>query len=120
MSDLDTERFRAAEATKLEQFKAEQAQLLEDHKAELARQLEQEKEAVEHGRLLTQATIAFEHAAIRPLYLLNGGAVIAALTYAGNIGKLGGSRLDFGFLIGALMAWSAGLVAAFAVTAFGY
>ena len=34
---------------------------------------------------LFDATIKWEHAAIRALYLLNGGALVAVLTFAGNV-----------------------------------
>lgn len=34
---------------------------------------------------LMKATIAFEHAVLRPAFLLNGGASVAALTFLGNV-----------------------------------
>jgi hypothetical protein len=47
---------------------------IEKFKAEAARELE-----------LTRLTGQFEHAAMRPAYLLNGGALIASLTYRGHV-----------------------------------
>jgi hypothetical protein len=36
-----------------------------------------------HELMLNQATAAFEHAALTPLFLLNGGATVAFLTLLG-------------------------------------
>ena len=70
---------------------------------------------------LLKATVAFEHAAIRPLYLLNGGAIIAALTFVGNVGGSGSASTPVGSAIKlALGMWAAGLVAAFITTTSGY
>ena len=75
-----------------------------------------------HSLELAKATIAFEHAALRPLYLLNGGAIVAVLAFFGAIAKEQPSVFremvlyslpGFGF-------WAAGLCAAMKATSAGY
>ena len=70
---------------------------------------------------LLKATIAFEHAALRPNLILNGGAILTALTFAGHIsdGK-GTAGLDFSALKFALIAWCIGLVLGTAAVMLGY
>ncbi|WP_407948243.1 hypothetical protein [Parvibaculum sp.] len=55
---------------------------------------------------LLKATIAFEHASLRAILLLNGGASIAALTFVGN-----SSAREVNFYLGsALAGWLIGLL----------
>jgi hypothetical protein len=49
---------------------------------------------------------AFEHAALRPLFLLNGGALVAYLTLFGALGK---DEFEFLFLALAVGGWVFGL-----------
>lgn len=67
-----------------------------------------------------KATVAFEHAAIRPLFLLNGGAALATLTFLGSIWQPGGTEAVIQRAGTPLGGFSAGLILA-ALTAFlGY
>ena len=63
---------------------------------------------------LARLTGAFEHAAIRPLYLLNGGALIAVLAFAGNSPGIAPQVVD------AMLFWVAGLALATLTTFAGY
>jgi hypothetical protein len=71
---------------------------------------------------LLRATNTFEHAAIRPLVLLNGGAIVAVLTFVGHImGEETAYRyLDRQAIKFAFILWALGLVAAYAATTLGY
>ncbi len=55
----------------------------DDEKAQ--RRIEHFKARLSAGIELQRATAAFEHAAIKPLYLLNGGAAVAMLALYGSI-----------------------------------
>ena len=55
---------------------------------------------------MVRAAAAFEHAALKPLFLLNGGALIATLTL---YGALKGDRFNFVALVLALVGWVVGL-----------
>jgi hypothetical protein len=73
-----------------------------------------------HELMLNEATSAFEHAAIAPLLLLNGGGAVAFLTLLGAINdpksKLSAST---GWAIAASAAWTLGLIAAALGASFG-
>ena len=76
--------------------------------------MNEERSEVEHRQLLFEAVSRFEHAAIRPLYLLNGGAAVAAIAFLGK-------NTDAATAIVTPMKWwIAGLLFAAAVTACGY
>jgi hypothetical protein len=55
---------------------------------------------------MVRATAAFEHAVLKPLFLLNGGALIATLTL---YGALRGDRFNFLALLLAILGWVVGL-----------
>lgn len=63
---------------------------------------------------LFEATVRFEHAAIKPLYLLNGGAIVAAIAFLGNAPEYATG------VVSPLKLWIAGLVLATATTGAGY
>lgn len=67
-----------------------------------------------HNEELTRATAAFEHAAIKPLYFLNGGALVAVLAFAG---KCPGMALGIRY---AMLCWLLGLIFATLTTFAGY
>ena len=74
--------------------------------------------ALESRRQLRQATINFEHAALRVLFLLNGGALIAFLAFLGtDTAKELTSKGTTDF---ALAAWLAGLILGGFAALFGY
>ena len=68
-----------------------------------------------HEEELTRATVQFEHAAMRPVFLLNGGALIAALTFLGHAHPSASWQI-----LAALGAWVFGLSAAGLAAWFGY
>jgi hypothetical protein len=66
-----------------------------------------------HELMLNQTTATFQQAALAPLILLNGGAVVAFLTLLGALlGNDSGRRPQLGLSAVALGAWGFGLVAA--------
>ncbi len=80
-------------------------------------EIEHLRHALESRRQLRQATINFEHAALKPLYLLNGGGLIAFLTF---LGTGAATNLEGGWTTAAMVIWLIGLVLAGFATAFGY
>ena len=89
-------------------------------KSDLANELEVERYKFNgaYAIELLKATVAFEHAALKPLPLLNGGAIIAALTFAGHTAQH--PQLIQPWLKWAIAAWAGGLVAAIAAIFLGY
>jgi len=79
--------------------------------------LEHVKHALESRRQLRQATINFEHASLRVLFLLNGGGLIAFLTF---LGTEAGKGLENKWTICTLISWLVGLALAGLATGFGY
>ncbi len=77
--------------------------------------IEKFKADASHELELMRATIQFEHAAMRPAYLLNGGALIASLTYLGHR-----HDLTMWAIIVAVALWLFGLLSAGLATQFGY
>jgi len=72
---------------------------------------------------LQRATSAFEHAALKPVFLLNGGAVAAMLTFYGTLtAKSGGFPVGIAGnrIIWAILIWVVGLCFAAASTAAGF
>jgi hypothetical protein len=86
------------------------------------RLLEIYKGKYEHERDLAKATAAFEHAAIKPLFLLNGGALVAFMTFLGALNQAREPRIHFGerWAVAALFVWAAGLTYAAVATYYGY
>ena len=84
-------------------------------------ELEVYKAVRAHELMLNQATAAFEHAAIAPLLLINGGGAVAFLTLLGATTDPTKSQVSIstGWAVGATIAWSAGLIAAALATTFG-
>jgi hypothetical protein len=79
--------------------------------ADLPKKLERLKHTYGLEYEMIRATAAFEHATLRPLFILNGGALVAYLAL------LGAGRIDFPIGRLAVLAWAIGLIAA-AVAAF--
>ncbi len=69
-----------------------------------------------------EAMSAFEHGALRPLYFLNGGALLAVMTFLGTVAAADhpSVTLNFGWTLAALATWAFGLFAAALAAAFGY
>ncbi|MCH8111937.1 MAG: hypothetical protein IH905_08295 [Proteobacteria bacterium] len=70
-----------------------------------------------------KATVAWEHAILKPPFLLNGGALIAVLTFLGHVWTADPSQnlvVSKWLMILAMILWVLGLVAAGAATLFGY
>jgi hypothetical protein len=82
---------------------------IEKFKAEAAHELE-----------LTRLTAQFEHAAMRPLYLLNGGALIATLTYLGHALSDDKPQPTPWAILTAMALWLLGLFFAGLTAQFGY
>ena len=73
-----------------------------------------------HELMLNQATAAFEHAAIAPLLLINGGGAVAFLTLLGaTADKDAELRITLGWAVGGIAAWSAGLIVTAGAATFG-
>jgi hypothetical protein len=73
-----------------------------------------------HEALLNRATAEFERAALQPLSLLNGGAMVAFLTLLGAVWGKSQTSLDLAAAKVALVVWSGGLLLAAVATSFGY
>jgi hypothetical protein len=73
----------------------------------------------EHALELTRATIAFEHAALKPLAFLNGGALIAAMAFLGAIWDKA-KQPNITLLYWCLGLWSIGLILSTVVAFLGY
>lgn len=69
---------------------------------------------------LVRATNAFEHATLKPPFILNGGALVVVMALLGAIWKDGNQFVDKGMLVYALACWGAGLLLASIASAFGY
>jgi len=79
-------------------------------KSELDRRLE-----------LLRATTAFEHAALKPTSLLNGGALVATLAIVGSFWREGSAPHTLPWLLWvAVGVWSIGLVLSALASGFGY
>lgn len=62
---------------------------------------------------MVRATAAFEHATLRPLFLLNGGALVTYLALYGALNRPGGAAaLDTKFAAVAIGCWVVGLLLA--------
>lgn len=73
-----------------------------------------EDKSSDEAKRLFEATIAFEHASLRPLYLLNGGAVVAVLAFAGGAPQYAEA------MVRPIVWWVVGLVFAALTTFAGY
>ena len=71
-----------------------------------------------HHVELIRATAAFEHAVLRVAFLLNGGALIATMTFLGNVWPK--EHFARGSIVTALLIWILGLVMAGFATHYGY
>jgi hypothetical protein len=69
---------------------------------------------------LLKAKAAFEHAALRPLLLLNGGALIVYLALFGGLRSTDPSLIDLPFSIAAMVAWVVGWILSFSAIACAY
>ncbi len=60
------------------------------------RNLEFLKFSLSHTRDLQKSTAAFEHAALKPLFLLNGGALVVMMAFLGSEAAPRPGRADRG------------------------
>lgn len=88
-----------------------------ENDAELKKRLEELKHLYGLEYEMIRATAAFEHAALRPLFLLNGGSLVVYMGLFGALGKAQQAGLDLSIGKYAVFLWIAGLLCA-AVTAF--
>ena len=73
-----------------------------------------------HELMLNQATSAFEHAAIAPLILLNGGGAVAFMTLLGAVSDPKARfSASIGWAVGAAITWAMGLVFVALAASFG-
>ncbi|ADJ29876.1 hypothetical protein [Nitrosococcus watsonii] len=86
------------------------------------KELERFKAKLASESELLKATAAFEHAALRPLYLLNGGALIAFMALYGAIVRTTDTcvQIDHPWAKGAMVIWTIGLAFAVFVTVSAY
>ena len=70
---------------------------------------------------MVRATAAWEHANLRPLFFLNGGALIAFFTLYGALSRTGTNPPAFNrpLMIAALVGWIVGLLLAMLAANFG-
>ena len=74
-----------------------------------------------HELELNRATAAFEHAVLSPLYLLNGGALVAFLTLLGAAsGEDSSLEIELPWAVAGAALWATGLCAAAFATYWGY
>jgi len=73
-----------------------------------------EDKSSDEAKRLFEATVAFEHASLRPLYLLDGGAVVTVLAFAGGAPQYAGG------IVAPIVWWVIGLVFAALATFAGY
>lgn len=73
----------------------------------------------EAALMLLDAVVKWEHAAIRALFILNGGALVAALAFAGNSASKGSAHLTAALVL-PMRLWIIGvtLAALVAITAY--
>jgi len=57
---------------------------------------------------LVRATVAFEHAAVKPLFILNGGALVVVFALLGAIWNDRGQFAEKRWLVAALVCWGRG------------
>ena len=69
---------------------------------------------------LIRAVAAFEHAALRPPFLLNGGALIVYMALFGALRSIANAQIDISKAKQAMWAWVVGLLFASAAIALGY
>ncbi len=81
------------------------------------RRLERLKFALTHTRDLQQATVAFEHVALKPLFLINGGALVVVVAFLGSDAS---QRINISLALFAVACWAFGLILASASAALGY
>ncbi len=94
-----------------------------DENSEAAnRRLERLRLEHTHSMELLRATVAFEHAALKPPMLLNGGAVVVFLALFGALKAKSGdvSVIDENWVLWAILAWIAGLLSGTFATGKGY
>ncbi len=93
----------------------------QDHEA-AERRLERLRLDHAHSMELLRATVAFEHAALRPSFLLNGGALVVFLALFGAIktARFPVAGFDEAFALQAMATWGFGLIVAAAANIFGY
>lgn len=94
---------------------------------ELAHQMKIKEKEIERYKAmqaycleLVRATNAFEHAATKPPFILNGGALVVVLALLGAIWKETGKFAEKNLLIYALVCWGVGLFLAAIAVALAY
>ena len=84
-----------------------------DDNSDLSKKLERLKHLYGLEYEMIRATAAFEHAAIRPLFILNGGALVVYLGLVGTLRRNDAqAAIDFSVGQFAVYLWVAGLVLA--------
>ena len=69
---------------------------------------------------LLKATAAFEHATLRPPFVLNGGALVVYLALFGVLRSSEHGEINLYYSIAAMTAWVVGLVLTFSAVACAY
>lgn len=72
------------EAAELERIKAEYAQILEERRSLAAMELANRRHLTAIHQSMTAAASAYANGALRGLFLANGGAIVAVMTFLGN------------------------------------
>lgn len=87
---------------------------MNDDDSELNKKLERLKHLYGLEYEMIRAISAFEHAALRPLFLLNGGALVVYLGLFGALGRGDGARVAIDWSTGryAVWLWLVGLLSA--------
>lgn len=96
---------------------------MDEDELERARELEGFKLRIQSVLILQQATSAFEHAALKPPFLLNGGALIVALPFLGAVAASSDERFSIenvDLVWWAIGVWAFGLTLAAIATALGF
>ena len=89
-----------------------------DQNEEAARvRIERLKFLFSHANQLQQETATFEHAALRPLFVMNGGALAAMVAYLGSNAS---ERVDLSLVLLAIASWAIGLLCGALAASLGY
>ena len=94
-----------------------------DKETELAnKRIKAYKAHYDHDLELTRATAAFEHAALKPLYLLNGGALVVYLALLGTWVSSSKPEYPVNLAVAwvAVIVWGVGLVLAVIATGLAF
>ena len=77
-----------------------------------------------HSRVieLVRATVALENASLKPLYMLNGGALVVFLAFLGALASVEKLliQISWGFVWAAIASWAVGLLLAAVTTVLAF